>query len=149
MVKYVEVLKETNIIQSMREDTSVPEDTVVSVYYEIPEIPNINLADSYIYIDNIISLAPITDSKKIAIIKSKVSEYLNSKAQEKGYDNIINASLRAALPGSPYYSEGVAYGEWMDNVWAYCYQELDKIQQGLRTEPTIEEFISELPQLSL
>lgn len=82
-------------------------------------------------------------------IESGIVNLLNTKARAKGYDSIITASLRAALPNSPFHTEGVAFATWMDEVWAYCYQELDRIQTGLRTEPLLEDFILELPQLNL
>lgn len=78
-----------------------------------------------------------------------VTRFLDEQAYIKGYDNIHSAALRAAIPNSPFHQEGLAYAEWMDSVWAYCYQELDKIKNNLRSEPTITEFIAELPTFSL
>lgn len=87
----------------------------------------------------------LEDKEKLLRFEKAVTQHLDSHARQKGYDDIKSAALRAALPRSPFHAEGIAYGEWMDEVWAYCYQELDKIRNRQRTEPTIAEFIAELP----
>ena len=76
-----------------------------------------------------------------------IQSFLDSKAQEKRYDNIKSAALRAALPNSPFHAEGVAAGEWMDNCWALSYQIMSEVKNGERDMPTIEELISMLPEL--
>lgn len=91
----------------------------------------------------------LSADERILKFEEEIGAYMDSQAQARGYDNIINASLRAGLPNSPYHAEGVAFGEWMDNVWDYSYKALAEVQSGTRTEPTIAEFIAELPPLVL
>lgn len=90
----------------------------------------------------------IYTNNKIKKIKTRIELLMNSKAQEQGYDSILSACSYAGYPND-FQQEAIAFGTWRSSVWKYCYQELDKIQQGLRTEPTIEEFLLELPQLNL
>lgn len=82
-------------------------------------------------------------------ISAKVQAFMDSKASERGYDNIRSAALRAALPGSPFHAEGVAYGEWMDKCWASCYVMLNKAQKGEIPTPTAQDVINQLPTLVL
>lgn len=74
-----------------------------------------------------------------------VQGYMDGIAQQKGYDDIKSAALRAALPNSPFHLEGVAAGEWMDQCWSTCYAILADVQAESREIPTVEEIISELP----
>lgn len=73
-----------------------------------------------------------------------VDKRLNAAAQAKGYDSIITASLRAALPDSPFHAEGVVFGTWMDQTYAACYAELAKVQAGAPI-PTEAELMALLP----
>ena len=82
-------------------------------------------------------------------IKSAVQEELDGRAKAQGYDNIINATVRAGITGSRNQAEGMKFGMWMDDVWDYYHNELEKVDQGLRPEPTVEEFLAELPELTL
>jgi len=82
-------------------------------------------------------------------ISAKVQAFMDSKASERGYDNIRSAAVRAALPASPFHAEGVAYGEWMDKCWASCYVMLNKAQRGEIPTPTAQDVINQLPTLVL
>lgn len=73
-----------------------------------------------------------------------VQQHLDSKARSKGYDNIISACSYAAAP-NPFQEESAQFVTWRGNVWAYCYQELAKVQAGTRLVPDIGVFLMELP----
>lgn len=78
-----------------------------------------------------------------------VQRHMDSVATARNYDGIQSAALRAALPNSPFHAEGVAYGEWMDACWSYCYQVMADVEGGLREQPSTEELIAELPAITL
>jgi len=78
-----------------------------------------------------------------------LEDHMNKKANERGYTTIHTASLRAALVNSPYYAEGVAYGEWMDLCNAKGYEILAKVQAGEIPLPDEVEFIAMMPVLVL
>lgn len=44
-------------------------------------------------------------------------------------------------------SEAQAFVAWRDNVWQYAYAELAKVQGGERVQPTVADFLSELPEI--
>lgn len=92
--------------------------------------------------------APSFEQRKAALLQA-VDAYLNAAAKAKGYDSIITAALRAALPASPFHAEGVAFGTWMDLVYAKCYEVLAKVQAGEIEEPNEAELIAMLPALQL
>lgn len=87
--------------------------------------------------------------QRAATLLRAVDAHLNAAAQAKGYDSIITAALRAALPSSPFHAEGLAFGNWMDAVYAKCYDVLAKVQADEIAEPTQEELIAMLPVLAL
>ena len=91
---------------------------------------------------------PSIEQRKAALLAA-VDAHLNAAARAKGYDSIINASLRAALPASPFHTEGVAFGTWMDAVYAKCYEVLADVQSGAVVEPNEAQLIAMLPALQL
>lgn len=78
-----------------------------------------------------------------------LSDFLDKKAQERGYDTIHTAALRAALVNSPFHAEGVAYGDWMDACNAQGYSILAQVQAGTIPLPTEDAFIAMMPTLVL
>ena len=80
-------------------------------------------------------------------LTSTVQGYLDSRAQERNYDNINSLCTYATSTRLKFAGEAQAAVEWRDEVWMYCYVELDKVLSGLRTAPTPEELIEELPRL--
>ena len=73
--------------------------------------------------------------------------YMDSKAQERGYDTRYTASLRVNSTVEKFRLEGQAYIDWMDNCYALGYQIMDEVQAGTRPLPSVEEFLAELPEL--
>lgn len=76
-----------------------------------------------------------------------IQSVLDTKAVEKGYDNIVSACSYAAAP-NPFQEESIKFVTWRGNVWAYCYQELAKVKAGTRPTPKLEDFLLELPTIS-
>lgn len=87
----------------------------------------------------------LTDAEKLVSINVAVQNMLNTEARRKGYDNIHTAAIRAALPNSPFHAEGVAFGEWMDQCFAKCYELLAQWQSGAIAEMTIDEVLAVMP----
>lgn len=92
---------------------------------------------------------PPTMEERAAALLAKVDEHLNAAANAKGYDSIVTAALRAALPNSPFHLEGVAFGEWMDATYAKCYEVLALVTAGAMAEPDWPQLQALLPPLVL
>ena len=45
--------------------------------------------------------------------------------------------------------DGIAFRSWRSLVWAYAYEQLAAVKAGERTQPTVEAFLLELPELEL
>jgi hypothetical protein len=91
---------------------------------------------------------PTLEQRATAMLEA-VDAHLNAAARAKGYDNILSAAIRAALPASAFHDEGVAFGTWMDAVYAQCYQIMASVQAGEMAEPTLEQLLAMLPELRL
>jgi hypothetical protein len=76
-----------------------------------------------------------------------VQAYMDTKAQERGYDNIHTACSYANSTDEIFKAEGTACLAWRDSVWRKCYNILDEVKACTRPIPTLEEVIAELPVL--
>lgn len=81
----------------------------------------------------------------VAGFTNAVQAYMDAKAREKGYDNLLSAVTYAEEPTVvKFQNEGKAFRAWRSLVWAKCYAILEEIQNG-RPVPTTEQVIAELP----
>lgn len=78
-----------------------------------------------------------------SIILIEVQKILDDGAKEKGYDSIISAC--SYMGSTNFGAEAQSFLDWRDAVWTYVYQAESDIKNGDRSEPTIEEFLNELP----
>lgn len=89
------------------------------------------------------ALQPTFEST-VSTFESLIQAHLDTEANTRGYDSITTACSYSGAP-NPFQAEAMSFVTWRGNVWAYCYQELAKVEAGTRPMPTIEEIIYELP----
>jgi hypothetical protein len=82
--------------------------------------------------------------RKVKSYEQAVQAHLDGTAQTRGYDSIISACSYGAT-ANHFQAEGQAFIVWRSECWRVCFQILQEVQAGTRTEPTIEELIAELP----
>lgn len=79
-----------------------------------------------------------------------VQNLLDSTAQVYGYDNIASAVTYADEPAVvKFQQEGQAFRAWRSLVWHHCYEQLDAVQAGEATIPSMEDFLSGLPEIEI
>lgn len=113
-----------------------PEGTV-----QVPLTPGANyeLQDGvWVYVEP----TPTVDDYKGAIVAM-----LDGKAQERRYDTAVSIATYVGSTNPQWAAEATAFVAWRDAVWEYAYAELDKVMGGLRPQPSVAEFLTELPQL--
>lgn len=81
-------------------------------------------------------------------LEEGIQKYLDSTAKNYGYDSMLSAVSYVNSTYPKFAAEAAACIAWRDSVWLYCYQVMQGILDNSRSIPTIEELISELPQLS-
>ena len=78
-------------------------------------------------------------------LTSAVQKHMDDTAKERNFDDILSLCTYATSAMPKFKAEGQAGVEWRDDVWLYCYAELDKVLAGERGTPTTQELIDELP----
>lgn len=85
--------------------------------------------------------------KLTAQFTKAVQKWMDAKAQERGYDNIISACTYADSTDEKFAAEGKAAKQWRDKVWRHCYDVVAQVVSGNRDIPTVSELLAELPKL--
>lgn len=83
----------------------------------------------------------------IAELTATVQLHLDTKARERNYDNILSLCTYATSTNPTFAAEGQAGLNWRDACWTKCYEVMAAVKAGIRTTPTSEELIAELPVL--
>ena len=73
-----------------------------------------------------------------------VQNWMDRRAQERGYDNIASACGYIQSTDAVFQAEAEVCVAWRDRVWRYCYNVLDEVMAGRRSIPTVEELLTEL-----
>lgn len=90
---------------------------------------------------------PVPPLPPLESYSAAIQAHIDGTAQSRQYaDGFALASyVSSTVPA--WAEEALVFVEWRDQVWLYAYAELAKVQSGQRPQPTIEELISELPQI--
>lgn len=72
---------------------------------------------------------------------------LDHAARAKSYVSNIFLASYVNSTNPAWAAEASAFVAWRDAVWTHAYGELDKVMNGQRSQPTIAEFITELPEI--
>ena len=89
-----------------------------------------------------------TEAEIQAALTQAVQSYLDSKAQERNYDNIHTACTYINSSDPIFASEASALLLWRDKVWRECYSILDDVKAGRKPIPSVSELLAELPSFS-
>lgn len=82
-----------------------------------------------------------------AVITLAIEDMLNEKAMEYNYKDYHAAMAYIGSPVEKYHNESVAFRDWVSYVWYHLETVERDVVLGQRTVPTLEELLSELPQL--
>jgi hypothetical protein len=75
---------------------------------------------------------------------SAIQNHLDTKAQEFRYDNMMSTRSYAGYT-NPFQAEAQALAVWASNCWVVAGQIEADVQSGVRTMPTVDEVLAELP----
>lgn len=76
----------------------------------------------------------------------EIQAMIDRKAQEKQYDSGATIASYVNSTIEQWATEAQAFVVWRDAVWLHALTELDKVQNGEREQPSVEEFLAELPE---
>jgi len=92
-------------------------------------------------------IPPPTTAEIIAQLTLAVQGHLDTTARQRGYDSVLSATTYATSGSAKFKAEGQACVAWRDGVWAKCYAIMADVTGGLRSVPTPQMLISELPAI--
>lgn len=83
----------------------------------------------------------------VDVYRLEIQAMIDRKAQEKQYDSgaTIASYVNSTVP--KWAGDALAFVAWRDSVWLYTFAELGKVQSGEREQPSVEDFLAELPVL--
>lgn len=91
---------------------------------------------------------PPSFEERVREYTRKVQQWMDATARARNYDNILSACTYATSTVSKFQAEGQRCVEWRDAVWTKCYEILAEVQEGIIPEPAVEEFLTQLPELT-
>jgi len=88
-------------------------------------------------------------SQRAAIeqFRRAIQAHIDATAREKDYDDAKSIATYLNSTVAQWAAEAEAFVAWRDAVWLYAYEQLDKVMNGKREQPTVEEFLVELPKI--
>ncbi|WCK77550.1 hypothetical protein [Agrobacterium fabrum] len=84
----------------------------------------------------------------IADYENAIQNLVDSTAREKQFRDGVTLASYTASTKPKWAAEAQAFVAWRDNVWFYAYGELDKVQDGQRQQPTVEQFLGEIAPIA-
>ncbi|MDW9712457.1 hypothetical protein GOB44_21655 [Sinorhizobium meliloti] len=82
-----------------------------------------------------------------AQFSAAIQAHLDTEARARRYDGIQAAITYRGDPNPQFAAEAEAFFAWRSAVWSHAAAELAKVNAGERPQPSIEEFIAELPPI--
>lgn len=84
-------------------------------------------------------------AEAVETYRKAIQSLIDGKAQEKQYDdgNSLASYVNSTVP--EWAAEAQTFVAWRDQVWAYALAELTKVQKAEREQPSVDDFLAELP----
>lgn len=96
------------------------------------------------YLEGYTPVQPVSELQ--TMFTNIVQDHLDSKAQERHYDDIFTAISYVNSSDPVFAAEASALLLWRDKVWRLCYTMLDDVKAGVRPIPSATELLAELPK---
>ena len=77
-----------------------------------------------------------------------IQRLIDEQARTRRYNDGASCASYAASTIPTWAAEAQAFVAWRDAVWAYAYAELAKVEAGERSQPSVDEFLAELPDIA-
>ena len=82
-----------------------------------------------------------------AEVTATVHKFLDETAMKYRYDNILSCRSYVGMTNSPFHAEASALANWSSDCWMHVGTVEYMVRAGLRTMPTVDEMMAELPPL--
>ncbi|MHB2265643.1 hypothetical protein [Aliihoeflea sp. PC F10.4] len=81
----------------------------------------------------------------VETFRAAIQQHVDAQAQSRRYDNGNSLASYVASTNETWAAEAQVFVAWRDAVWQHAYAELDKVMEGEREQPSVADFIGELP----
>ena len=72
---------------------------------------------------------------------------VDTTARERLFRDGVTLASYVASTNEQWAAEATTFIAWRDDVWTYSYAELAKVEAGTRSQPSVEDFLTELPAI--
>jgi hypothetical protein len=77
-----------------------------------------------------------------------IEKYVDAVASEKRYGGAVAIATYINSTVDVWRNEAKTFVAWRDNVYVYAFEELQKVMNGERQQPSVEDFLAELPSIT-
>lgn len=88
-----------------------------------------------------------TQAATVEGFRAAIQSHVDAAARSRNYDGGNALASYVASTNPQWAAEAQAFVAWRDAVWLHAYAELDKVMAGEREQPSVEEFVRELPAI--
>ncbi len=81
----------------------------------------------------------------VDVYRLEIQAMIDAKANERQYDSGATLASYVNSTIEQWAAEAQAFVAWRDTVWLYALAELDRVQKAERDQPSVEDFLAELP----
>ncbi|MBK0020957.1 hypothetical protein IAE29_03095 [Ochrobactrum sp. S46] len=81
----------------------------------------------------------------VDVYRLEIQAMIDAKAGERQYDSGSTLASYVNSTIEHWATEAQAFVAWRDALWIYALAELDKVQKSERDQPSVEDFLAELP----
>lgn len=79
--------------------------------------------------------------------RAAIQTHVDATAKSRNYDGGNSLASYVASTNPLWAAEAQAFVAWRDAVWLHAYTELDKVMSGERVQPSVSDFVRELPEI--
>ena len=97
--------------------------------------------------DELAVMAVAYEAAAVKAYGDAVQSHMDAECHLHVYEGILSLCTYVTSPSTKFSTEGQAGVVWRDACWAHTYGALAEVKAGVRTEPTVEELIAELPAM--
>jgi hypothetical protein len=90
---------------------------------------------------------PPPDEPTIADYASAAQLVVDKRAKDRGYNDAVTLASYVGSTIPEWAAEAQTFVAWRDSVWVYANTQLALVEAGERPQPTVQEFIEELPAI--
>lgn len=107
----------------------------------------ISIEKGFEIIDDPEEIIPDPSEPTIEDYRSAAQLFVDMRAKERGYNDAVTLASYVGSTILEWASEAKTFVAWRDQVWLYANEQLRAVQAGERDQPSVAEFIDELPKL--